>query len=66
MYYNKLKKIRQEKGLTLESLAAKTGISAGYLCHLENGSRQHPSIEVMEKIAQALDKTIFEVFFNKQ
>lgn len=65
MYYNKLKNIRKEKNLTLEELSEKTGVSAGYLCHLENGSRTHPSIEVMEKIAQALNKTIFEIFFNQ-
>ena len=65
MYYNKLKNIIKEKNLTLEELSEKTGVSAGYLCHLENGSRTHPSIEVMEKIAQALNKTIFEIFFNQ-
>lgn len=66
MYVNKLKKIRKEKEMTLEELSALCGISAGYLCHLENGSRAHPSIEVMEKISKALDKTIFEIFFNQE
>lgn len=66
MYYNKLKAIRKSKKLTLEELGELCGISAGYICHLENGSRKHPSIEVMEKIAKALDKTIFEVFFNEE
>lgn len=65
MYYNKLKTIRKEKGITLEELSELCGISAGYLCHLENGSRTHPSIEVMEKVAKALNKTIFEIFFNQ-
>lgn len=65
MYYNKLKQIRKEKGITLEELSEKCQVSAGYLCHLENGSRAHPSIEVMERIAKALDKTIFEIFFNQ-
>lgn len=65
MYYNKLKSIRKEKGITLAELAEECGISAGYLSHLENGSRTHPSIEVMEKIAKALNKTIFEIFFNQ-
>lgn len=65
MYYNKLKEIRKEKEMTLEELSEKCGVSAGYLCHLENGSRAHPSIEVMEKIAKALNKTIFEIFFNQ-
>lgn len=65
MYYNKLKDIRKEKGMTLEELSEACGVSAGYLCHLENGSRKHPSIEVMEKISKAMDKTIFEIFFNQ-
>lgn len=65
MYYNKLKNIRKEKGMTLMELAEISKVSAGYLCHLENGSREHPSIEVMEKIAKALNKTIFEIFFNQ-
>ena len=60
-----MKKIRKEKGMTLEELSELCGVSAGYLCHLENGSRAHPSIEVMEKIANALNKTIFEIFFNQ-
>lgn len=65
MYYNKLKEIRKEKGLTLVELSQMSGISAGYLCHLEKGSRTHPSIETMEKISKALNKTIFEIFFNQ-
>jgi len=65
MYYNKLRNIRKEKGMTLQKMAEITGVSAGYLCHLEKGSRTHPSIEVMEKIANALNKTIFEIFFNE-
>ena len=32
MYYNKLKEIRLEKGMTLKELAEKANISAGYLC----------------------------------
>jgi len=66
MYYNKLKEIRLEKGMTLKELAEKANISAGYLCHLERGTRANPSIDVMEKIAKALDKTIFEIFFSKE
>ena len=66
MYYNKLKNIRKEKGMTLDELASKSGVSSGYLCYLERGSRTHPSVEIMEKIAKALNKTIFEIFFNQQ
>ena len=64
MYINKIKKIREKKGMTLEKLAELSGISAGYLCHLERGTRKNPSIEVMDRIAKALDKTIIELFFE--
>lgn len=61
---NNIKKLRIEKGYTLIELANKVGISSGYLCHLENGSRKNPSINTMEKIAGALNKSIAEIFFS--
>lgn len=64
MYYNSMKKIRIEKGITLSKLSKSTGISIGYLCHLEQGSRRNPSIEVMDKIAYSLGKSVSEVFFK--
>ena len=64
MYINKIKKLREEKGMTIDKLASLAGISGGYLCHLEKGTRKNPSIEVMDNIAAALDKTIMEVFFE--
>lgn len=63
MYQNKLKKIRIEKGMTLEKLSKETGISVGYLCHLENGTRNNPSIPIMHKISFALGKNIVNIFF---
>ena len=60
----KLKRIREQKGLTIEKLAELSNISAGYLCHLENGSRKNPSIKVMKNIARALNVDIAEIFFN--
>lgn len=60
----KLKKIREQKGLTIEKLAELANISAGYLCHLENGSRNNPSISVMKNIAKALEVDIAEIFFK--
>lgn len=66
MYYNQIRKVREEKGLTLLKLSDLSGISVGYLCHLERGSRNNPSIEVMGKISDALGKTITDVFFMKE
>ncbi len=63
MYRNQIRKIRKEKGMTLVKLSELSGVSVGYLCHLEKGSRKNPSIEIMEKISIALNKSITEIFF---
>ena len=65
MYTNKMKKIRLSKNMTLDDLADRTGLSAGYLCHLERGSRRNPSVQVMEAIAKALGDTVIEIFFTE-
>lgn len=65
MYQNQIKKLRISKGMTLEKLSEMTGISIGYLCHLENRTRKNPSIEIMDRISAALDKSITDVFLNK-
>jgi transcriptional regulator with XRE-family HTH domain len=44
-----------ETGVTYRALAAKTGLSAGYLNHLVHGNRPVPSNEVVETLAQSLD-----------
>ncbi|MFR8116929.1 MAG: helix-turn-helix domain-containing protein [Clostridia bacterium] len=64
MYQNKMRKIRMEKGMTLKEVAEKTGISVGYLCHLEIGTRKNPSTEIMDKIAIALNRSIGDIFFD--
>lgn len=65
MYKNNIKKIRKEREMRLIDVAEKSGISVGYLCHLENGSRANPSIGVMESISFALRKSVAEVFFQE-
>ena len=44
-----------ESGVTYRALAAKTGLSAGYLNHLVHGNRPVPSNDVIELLAGALD-----------
>lgn len=63
MYTNKIREYRKERGMTLKELSKKIGISTGYLCHLERGTRKNPSMEIMEKIANTLNKPVAEIFF---
>ena len=65
MYKNSIRKYRKEKGMKLEEIARKLGISTGYLCHLEKGTRKNPSTKLMEDIAKLLGKTIIEIFFEE-
>lgn len=63
MYINNLRKIRKSKNLTIKELAGKSGVSIGYICHLEKGTRINPSRDVMEKISKALSEPIIKIFF---
>lgn len=64
MYKNKIREYRKIEGMTLEEMSGKIGISIGYLCHLEKGTRRNPSTEIMEKVAKILGKSIAEIFFE--
>ena len=50
-----VERLMNETGVTYRALAAKTGLSAGYLNHLVHGNRPVPSNDVVETLAQALD-----------
>ena len=54
MKKNNMRQIRKSKNITLEDLSEITGISVGYLCHLEKGTRQNPSMHIMESISMGL------------
>jgi transcriptional regulator with XRE-family HTH domain len=43
-----------EAGVTYRELAARTGLSAGYLNHLVHGNRPVPSNDVVKTLADAL------------
>ena len=47
--------LMDERGLTYRSLAAKTGLSAGYLNHIVHGNRPVPSNEILATLAAALE-----------
>ncbi len=64
MFKNNIKLYRKQCNMSLEEMAKKVGISTGYLCHLEKGTRANPSVEIMEKICKVLNKKISEVFFQ--
>ncbi len=50
-----VERLMNESGVTYRALAAKTGLSAGYLNHLVHGNRPVPSNDVVKTLAEALD-----------
>ncbi|AFL83521.1 putative transcriptional regulator [Belliella baltica DSM 15883] len=57
---NRLKTLRKEKGLSQEELAEKSGLNRPYISGIEQGKR-NVSLEVMEKLAEALGVGIEEL-----
>jgi transcriptional regulator with XRE-family HTH domain len=53
----KIKHLRNSKGLSLEQLAQMTDSSKSYLWELENREQANPSLEKINKLAVALDVT---------
>lgn len=57
---NRLKALRKEKGLSQEELALKSSLNRPYISGIEQGKRI-VSLEVMEKLAEALGVEIGEL-----
>ena len=55
-----LRRIRQQKGLTQEQLAERSGFSQQYLSGLERGER-NPTIVTLYELAQTLGATLLDL-----
>jgi XRE family transcriptional regulator of biofilm formation len=56
-----IKTERERSGLSLAKLAEVTGLSKTYLIRLENDDESNPSLEVLLRIADALDVTVADL-----
>lgn len=57
----KIKEIRQQKGLTQKQLGDMCGIADANIRKYENG-KQNPKIETLQKIADALKVSVYDLF----
>ena len=53
-----LKKIRAEKGYSLEKVARLADLSLNTIVKIENGVNQNPTIDTLSKIAKALESKV--------
>lgn len=60
----RIKEVRELNNLTQEQLAVNADISRNYISSIENG-RYSPSLEVLRKIAEALDITLLYLLDNR-
>lgn len=58
LYGDKIKELRESKGLGVNELSRLSGVSAGYISALERGDKQNPSPKTLEKLANALGTTV--------
>jgi transcriptional regulator with XRE-family HTH domain len=59
-----LRAVRRQRGLTLDGLAAATGLTKSYLSKIERG-QSTPSIAVALKVARALDVDVGRLFSDE-
>jgi transcriptional regulator with XRE-family HTH domain len=51
----KIKLLRENKGLSQGALAKKSEISVAEICRIEKGERQNPSVNLLNKLLTALE-----------
>jgi transcriptional regulator with XRE-family HTH domain len=61
----RIRRLREDVGLTLAQLAEKAELSPKHLGELERG-RGNPSLSKMEKLVEALDISLAEIFGCKK
>lgn len=64
MFVFMIKKIRENKNLTIYKLSKLTGINRSYLTQLENNKKFNPTLNTLEKIASVLEVSIKQLFYS--
>jgi|SRR5699024_203987 len=57
----KIKRLRNEKDLSISELADKAGVAKSYLSSIERNIQSNPSIQFIEKIGQVLGVSVNEL-----
>lgn len=62
----KIKEVREEVGLTQEELSKKSQVSRTIISGLESGTLENTTSRTLIKIAEALGKTVEDIFFTSK
>ncbi len=64
-FAERLKRLRQERQMSMQALADAAGVSKSMICKIESTEVQ-PTLDVAGKLAVALGKTLSEMFHSPQ
>ena len=56
-----VRRLREQRGISLSALARQAGVSKAYLSQMENNPEKRPSVEIVYQLAQALNVRITEL-----
>jgi len=56
-----LKTLREKKGLSQVTLAARAKVGRTYIVKLESGDKKNPSLEILQRLAKALGVPVTEL-----
>lgn len=59
-----IRKIRENRNISIRKLALLTNISKTYLNDLENNKRANPTLDILFKISNALEVNIKDLFYT--
>jgi len=62
MLGDKIKDLREQKGLGVNELARKAKMNASYISAIERNEKTNPSTKILNKLADALDVSVDEFF----
>lgn len=62
----KIKRLRNEKDLSISELAERAGVAKSYLSSIERNIQSNPSIQFMEKIGLVLGVSVNELLRDNQ
>lgn len=61
----RIQQFRKEKGISLSELADKADVAKSYLSNVERNIQSNPSIQFIEKIADALQVSVHALLYDK-
>lgn len=61
----KIRELREEKRMTQEELAEKSGVSRVTISGLENGTDRATTTKTLQSIARALGVSVDQIFFSE-